>query len=688
MPLEPGTLLHDRYRISAVIAEGGMGAVYRAFDENLRVEVAVKENLIIAEEAIRQFHREATLLASLRHPNLPRVTDHFVVSQSNQYLVMDFIEGEDIRQRLTKSNLSEEETLAIGVAVCDALAYLHSRIPPIVHRDIKPGNIKVTSGGQVFLVDFGLAKISKPGQSTTSGAQALTPGYAPPEQYGKGTSPASDIYSLGATLYAALTGKVPEDGLELAMGNKTLTPLRIHNPVASERTAQVIEHAMAVKIKDRYPTASEFRLALLSASSATRLIPTPGSTPHATTDATVRTSLSTPLPTIGTPILPTIPHVVEDAGSGSHSQKKSRLLSLLILIPVILIALVAFGVGKIWPLNPPVSVPTASLQVITAPSITPPPTTTAFPPTATVPAPTITVPPPTVTIPVASLPTPTSTQAPTPSGGGKGQIAFVSTRINNIPQIWLMNEDGSNSIQLTRLPDGACQPDWSPDGKRLVFISPCRARQSEYRGSTLYIINADGTGLNLLPSMPGGDFDPDWSPDGNKIAFTSLRESIQHIFIINLEDNKVTRFSAESSFDANPAWSPDGKFIAFESTRLGSLQIWVSDSAGQNTKMATILPAPAFFPQWSPDGVNLIFSRDQAIPVLHIKQFKDMSPEFVVNETLKPIQNASFSTDGQWIVFESWKNNNVDIYRMAANGSMLTQLTQDPAIDFSPVWRP
>lgn len=692
MPLEVGAHLNNRYRITAVIAQGGMGAIYRAQDESLGVEVALKENLFSSEEATRQFHREATLLAALRHPNLPRVTDHFVISDQGQYLVMDFIEGDDIRQRLTHRSISEDEAVAIGVAACDALAYLHSRTPPVIHRDIKPGNIKITPTGQVFLVDFGLAKISKPGQATTTGAQALTPGYAPPEQYGQGTTPASDIYALGATLYAAVTGKIPEDALARAMGSALLTPIRTHNPELTERFARVIERAMAVKPQDRYPNANEFRLALLSVSPVAGLnAPTaaavPLSAPGMTTDSTVRGSISTPLrPVAASPTPAPIPL----ATPASQPQKKVSPVALVIG----LLAFSALAVGAFLLLsNQPVA--TLPADTLTPPPPTqsqptlPPPTATVPQSTATLPAPTATLPPPTATFPAVILPTSTFTPAATSTGGGKGQIAFVSLRANNLPQIFLMNADGSNANQLTRLPDGACQPDWSPDGARLVFVSPCRSRQNEYRGSTLYLINADGTGLTPLPSMPGGDFDPAWSPDGKQIAFTSLRETIQHIYLFNLSDNKVTRISAESSFDGKPAWSPDGKSIAFESTRLGTLQVWVMESTGQNAKMVSILPASiAFSPQWSRDGQNMLYNREQAMPVLYIRQFKDLAPEFKVSEEIRPIANASFSADGQWIVFESWKNNNTDIYRMAANGSNLTQLTTDPTLDYAPAWRP
>src|SRR5512141_3037871 len=148
MTLEQGDLLYNRYRILDVLGRGGMGSVYHAIDESLGVEVAVKENLFVTAEYEQQFRLEAVILASLRHPNLPRVTDHFAIGDQGQYLIMDFIEGEDLRQRMERmGTVTEDDAVMVGAAMCDALGYLHTRKPSILHRDIKPGNVKITPDG-------------------------------------------------------------------------------------------------------------------------------------------------------------------------------------------------------------------------------------------------------------------------------------------------------------------------------------------------------------------------------------------------------------------------------------------------------------------------------------------------------------------------------------------------------------
>jgi serine/threonine protein kinase len=269
MSLNQGDLLRDRYRIIEVLGHGGMGSIFRAVDENLGLEVAVKENLFTIEDYARQFRREATILANLRHANLPRVSDHFSIEDQGQYLIMDYIEGEDLQERLERMGpFEEEEVVFIGASICDALSYMHSRDPVVLHRDIKPANVRITPRGEVYLVDFGLAKVMHGNQTTTTGARAMTMGFSPPEQYGAARTDArTDIYSLGATLYTALTGLTPEDSLAQTMDQEELTPVRERNPKISKRVAEAVEKALQVHPNNRFQLAAEFKNELLKAQS-------------------------------------------------------------------------------------------------------------------------------------------------------------------------------------------------------------------------------------------------------------------------------------------------------------------------------------------------------------------------------------------------------------------------------------
>lgn len=593
MTLDKDTLIHNRYRIVDILGQGGMGSVYRAVDENLGVSVALKENLFTTDEYARQFRLEAVILANLRHPNLPRVSDHFVLGDQGQYLVMDFIEGEDLRYRMERLGmLTEEDAVHIGASICDALGYLHTRRPPILHRDIKPGNVKITPDGHIFLVDFGLAKVYQgANQATTTGARAMTPGYSPPEQYGTArTDPRTDIYSLGATLYAALCGVIPEDGLARAMDNAQLTPLRKRNSKVSRRLAAAIEKAMAVDPSDRFQTAEEFKAALLASKSKTQQIPgtytiappPTDSYPHMTIQDTVVDAEASVLPSKSKPkpkgaIQPApAPHEEQPFISPLKRQKereRQRRASLVRFALVSFVLLMVAGAVVIvspglLPADVRAMVPFLQTATFT---VTPTQTPTAVIPTQTMPPtftstvtstatatlrPTTT--PPLVTQTVSgSENTPSAGETPSSTapalilGGGTGQIAFASNRTGT-SQIYMTDLSGENAVQITSLPTGACQPSWSPDGQRLVFISPCKENEDIYNNTSLYIVNADGSNLVTLDASLGGNFDPAWSPDGKMVAFTSLRTGKMEVFSVNVdgEPNVVQLTNGEPGIES------------------------------------------------------------------------------------------------------------------------------------------
>ncbi|HEY0754506.1 MAG TPA: serine/threonine-protein kinase [Ktedonobacteraceae bacterium] len=208
------TLLKQRYQVIHVVGKGGMGTVYIGRDVQLGNRlVAIKEmsqnGLVLSErlEAARNFQREAHLLAGLQHPNLPSIYDHFEEKQ-RWYLVMSFIRGQTLMHYLETQggSLPLNEVLEIGITLCNVLNYLHSCNPPVIFRDLKPSNVMRTADGHIYLIDFGIARLFKPGQMADTANQGSS-GYASPEQYGSAqTTPRSDIYSLGATLYHLFSG--------------------------------------------------------------------------------------------------------------------------------------------------------------------------------------------------------------------------------------------------------------------------------------------------------------------------------------------------------------------------------------------------------------------------------------------------------------------------------------------------
>lgn len=275
-PLASNTLLQNRYLIVHLIGRGGMGEVYLAIDQRLGNAVALKRTAFFDNELLgNAFEREARTLARLRHNALPKVSDHFV-EDGNQYLVMEYIAGDDLAKRLETSNkpFPIDWVMFWADRLLDALDYLHSNEPPIIHRDIKPQNLKLTEDNQIVLLDFGLSKNSADAASrasTTGSVIGYTPQYAPIEQIrGTGTNPRSDIYSLSSTLYQLLTNTVPPDALtraEIILSEKPdpLLPASELNPQIAPSISAIILKGMAVTQDRRFSAASEMQKELREA---------------------------------------------------------------------------------------------------------------------------------------------------------------------------------------------------------------------------------------------------------------------------------------------------------------------------------------------------------------------------------------------------------------------------------------
>jgi serine/threonine protein kinase len=639
--------------------------------------------------------------------------------------------------------LDEDDAVHVGASMCDALAYLHTRKPPILHRDIKPGNVKISPDGHIYLVDFGLAKVyQSASQATTTGARAMTPGYSPPEQYGTArTDPRTDIYSLGATLYAALTGVIPEDGLARAMDNAQLTPLRKRNSKVSRKLSATIEKAMAVDPSDRFQTAEEFKAGLLGSKSLTQQAPGSYKVVPPPPDAVPSASLE-PHETIvddGQPVngnggkakAAKVPGPVPSVSPFAHEdqpfvsplkrqkerERKRRasltrfaFISTLLLLTIFGILYFAPGIlpAEVRAMVPFIA-PTAT-QTFTPtplPTQTIPPTFTATSTSTPIPTPTNTA---TLT-PTLVLPTPSSSDvtgtsqaavSPVPTlyaGGGAGQIAFASGRTGD-PQIFLADLNGENAFQVTNVENGACQPSWSPDGQRMVFISPCSGKEDIYRNSSLYIINGDGTNLITLDASPGGNFDPEWSPDGKSIAFTSLRTGQMEIFTVDVENpTAVTQLTngASQIESRMPAWSPDGSQLVYVVRRIGVYQIWVMNADGteQDQIIRSGVQYTDYAPVWSPKNDLIIFNQRCATtfcnPYLVNTSATSRANEqgLRVRLNIAYIENVAYSPDGFYLAYEGvGEAGNVDIFFMTVSGGNRVRLSTDPAQDFHPAWRP
>ena len=282
---DPGATLCGRYQILGLAGRGGMGAVYAACDSRLGLTVALKQTLATDESLRRAFRREGRLLAALRHPCLPRVLDHFE-DGGELFLVMEYVPGDDLGALLARRGgpFPASDVLGWADALLDVLEYLHGQSPPVVHRDIKPQNLKLAPGGGVVLLDFGLARGAAGGQTMMlSGATVAgyTLSYAPVEQIqGGAVDTRADLYALGATLYHLLSGKLPVDALARAVARldgdpDPLPPLAEVRPDLPVALCDVVMGALALRGADRPACATELRDELRAAGLCDAPPPTP-----------------------------------------------------------------------------------------------------------------------------------------------------------------------------------------------------------------------------------------------------------------------------------------------------------------------------------------------------------------------------------------------------------------------------
>jgi serine/threonine protein kinase len=429
MSLTPGQMIRDRYRIVRLLGPGGMSANYETVDTVLNVRCFLKEMVPYPgtfgdglDQLREQFQQEARLLAELRHPNLPRVTDHFD-DGGNVYLVMDFIHGQRLDQIIAHGEqISEDKVLEWTRQLMEALAYCHSQ--GVIHRDVKPQNVIITPQGQAILVDFGLAKLIDPDNPRTRTVMRGlgTPEYAPPEQYDtkKGyTDPRTDIYSLGATLYHALVGEPPPALSERVVNPTSLIPMRQRIAGVSRSVDRAVMKAMSLQPSRRFQSIAEMRKAMFGS-------PPPKEAGASIAPKEVAMVLST-TSSKTTILLPWI-------GGAKRLQVDYRLGAAVVAVSLVSLAVLASSLGSRISAGDP-SAFTATTTPTSTPTPTAEPTFTATPPPATPPGslpdhPIRTqesfnpsLPPPSATL---SL-TPTQTYVPSPSPTSTPTVTLTST---------------------------------------------------------------------------------------------------------------------------------------------------------------------------------------------------------------------------------------------------------------------
>ena len=649
--LQAGYLLRSRYRIIRILGKGGMGMVYLADDLTLNREAAVKVNFSTGEESAAQFLQEAHLLAALRHPNLPRVTDYFI-EEPCQYLVMDYLPGLDLQSWLEREGRQPwQAILPLAVQLGDALSYMHAQTPPVIHRDIKPGNIKLRSDGSPVLVDFGIAKAADASQKTSIGARGYTPGFAPPEQAGGSrTGPYSDQYALAATLYTMLTGIRPVDSIKRVLDKEIILEASTLNNEIPHNVSDALERAMSIDPEDRFPSVRELISSLR--------------------DPGYHFDKTTP----------------RKKPSGKTKRPVFKLgIWLTILVLMAGAVLIIFGIF----LPPPSTViPTGTSQPVAAEE----PDPTGTPDTGMVLSATNT------------LPALAATEAPSLLAGGK-MLAFSSNHEDGkTMQIWLMeaglNKEGKpaaiSTRQLTTGTGDKTRPAWSPDGKFIIYNAPA-LNGSLANGLDIWRVSFTGGDPVDLSNREGDETDAAWSPDGKTICFTAVdpKTAKKQLYLMDADGRNI-RPIASGYIESQGIWSPDGRnlflviasgsasYFAQRAVDAGYTKVTPFDTNQSHGRLGQVTD-PAF----SSDGGRVAYTRmknrDRWIGVV---DYQSKGANFsLITKTGKDYDPA-WSADGRWIAFTSERDGLPQIYIMTSAGLVQNGVSELTASSKDAAWQP
>jgi len=574
MTLSPGTVLQQRYSIIRIIGSGGFGAVYEARDQRLGHRVALKQLRLAGTQVEQAFEREARILARLKHPALPKVSDHFM-NANDYFLVMEYIEGDDFKALLEQRHapFPLSQVLKWADQLLDGLEYLHSRQPPVIHRDIKPGNIKLEPEGKIYLLDFGIAKggkINTYQAISEASIYAFSPYYASMEQIeAKGTDARSDLYSLGVTLHHLLTGVVPPQTVSRvnakAMNRADpLRPVNELNPQVPASVARVLSQATEFDPNLRPKSARAMRDALKRAASRQTQAPPP------------------PLPTSA------IPTQIDNAPATFPDL--ATLPKWGIIVGVFLLLLVGAVGGRIlFGGSSDTAAEGSKATEVAVISTEAPPTATEIPETETLPATEIaTAEPPsagtTLSLPVLEgTPVPEALSPISPANAaqvapiarwGKGSISQVAyspdgkwLAVGTSSAIYLYDAQSQEQIRIIEVNSPVRSVAISPDGTTLAS------------GSTDDIVRlwrvSDGTLLNNLAGHTDDVISVSISPDGTMLASGSTDDTVR---LWRVSDGSLINSLAGHRREVHSvALSPDGTTLASASED-GTVRLWrVSD---------------------------------------------------------------------------------------------------------------
>ena len=729
-----GVILSNRYLLQNELGAGGMSVVYKATDLRTGADVAVKiphAFLLRDKQFIERLKREASIAATLQSPRIAHVTD-VGEHEGTPYFVMEYVTGESLADLLTRQGaLAPLEALRIVLEVARAMEIANER--GVVHRDLKPQNIRISRHGDVKVMDFGIARVEgKPG--LTSASLFLgTPDYCAPERAEGPGDIRSDIYSIGVVLYEMVSGKLPFKGatpwtIIQMHATEPPPPLRPGLPPA---VYEIVEKCMAKRPEDRYQTPGELTDAIQraiqalqrhddaaippGAADATQMLRTPpptGPIVAATIVEPAKPAVDPPAAPAAFGSAPTVEERPSSTGplpSAEPAPKKRRGPVIPIILGVILLAVLG-AAGAYAYMNrggdePPTRglnvMPGAPTLAIVEPAqgarVTGPVTVQLDVQGVNLKAPAeadptgrhihyfLDVDPATVLAPGQPIPTGQANIVHTAAAAhtfldlppGDHTVWAVLTGNDHVP----LETVAPGKVSFTSVPDplvNARSGDMAPivyqglvDGKWRIFV-----------------MDGKGGSNRRLTGGNSNDFNPAFSPDGSRIAFQSDRDGSHHIYTMNLDGSDIKKLTSGTSNNRIPAWSPDGSEIVFQSDRDGREHLWTVSVNGGEPQQVTRGPQNDSAPSWSLDGTRIAYHSDAGGGTTHI---------FVVDRrggTPKQLTDGPnrdntpvWSPDGKRIAFASFRDNQWNIYVMNADGSDIRRLT-NTSFNVKPSWAP
>jgi Tol biopolymer transport system component/tRNA A-37 threonylcarbamoyl transferase component Bud32 len=730
MPVVVEGQVLSHYCLRDRIGSGGMGVIYVAEDLHLQRQVAVKvlRSGAVGDEAARKrFRREALALSKFSHPNIATIHD-FDTQDGVDFLVMEHVPGQDLRERTRAGPLPENDVFRLGLQLASGLNAAHKE--GILHRDLKPHNIRVTPDGQLKILDFGLAKLLE-GDSRDWTADALTQtgrlvgtiAYMAPEQVlGRPSDERSDVYAAGALLYEMATGHRPHFealGAELvdAIRYREPDPPRALRPELISGLEEVILKALHKDPGSRYRSARDLALALEDAGRAADLLsPSPHSGPTSVPASASRPST----------------WKTRSLARGPETKRRHKLAWLLATV-AIAAAVIAFVLVTTREDDPTshVAVPLSwsPRQLTSDPGIEKEP-------------------------------------AVSPDGTF---VAYASDKAGSL-DIWIADTRGGEALRLTSHPASDRSPAWFPDGSALAFVSDRSGRDAVWKvsrlggdpvqlvpdgvdpapspnGSKLAFATrgpsgrlriastemADTSNVTLVttePERPRNDRHPTWSPAGDALCFTDSRD----IWIVNADGGDERRLTSDFATDLDPLWTPDGRHVYFSSIRDGTTALWRIDARGGRPMRLTLGTGPEREPTLAGNGQVLAYStleqevdivildrltgttsripgtRDENTPALSpggdrlvfasnrqgtydlwivplVDGRPDGEPKRLTDQG-GSVAVPSFSPDGRWIAYGGSRGNEWDLWLVPPEGGLPRRLTEGPEVEQHPAWSP